>query len=206
MSLDEKSSIQNHNEALAHVHPFPLARRSRHAVDDAFDLETFGEVDEALFPAGDAIEEMFGLDDLELVEAELMAGRRGELAIGRMDRPGEDGAEAARLLRAFGHIELQLIETLLIEGEHALGAMHFKADQVLAAPGGAARGEHAGNAGFEPHDGMGDVLVLDLAHLSCTRHRALLHHRFHIGRDGGDVADQQMREAHQMAGDVTEGP
>lgn len=51
-------------------------------MDDAFDLEAFGEIDEALRPIGDAIEKMLRLDDLELVEAKLVSRRRGELPIG----------------------------------------------------------------------------------------------------------------------------
>ena len=64
--------------------------------------------------------------------------------------------------------------------------------------------QHAGDAVLEAHDGMRDILVLDFAHLIRAGNRALLDHGLHIGRDRGDIADQEMREAHEMAGDVAE--
>ena len=52
---------------------------------------------------------------------------------------------------------------------------------------------------------MGDVLVLDCAHLRRAGNRALLDHGLDIGRDRGDIADEIMREADEVAGDVAEG-
>src|SRR5439155_25122546 len=109
-------------------------------------------------------------------------------------RPGEDSAKAAGSLWPLAHIELQLVEPLLIEDQHALGAMDLEADQVLAPPGGAARSERAGNAALEAHDRMRDILILDFAHLIRAGHRALFDHGSHIGRDGGDIAQEEMRK------------
>lgn len=47
---------------LPHIHPLPLARRARHAVDDALDFEVFGEIDETLFPGRDAIKQKTRFD------------------------------------------------------------------------------------------------------------------------------------------------
>src|SRR5262245_64311708 len=116
---------------------------------------------------------MLCLDHLQLVETELVSGNGRELGIGRMGGPSEDGAEAARRLGSLAHIELQFIEPLLIEGQHALAAVDLEADEVLAAPGGTAGEERAGDPRFEANDGMGDVLILDLAPLTRAGHRTL---------------------------------
>ncbi|MGE0240621.1 MAG: hypothetical protein AB7F09_07425 [Parvibaculaceae bacterium] len=45
-------------------------------MDDALDLEPFGEIDETFAAGADAVEKVLRLDDLELVEVELTAGDR----------------------------------------------------------------------------------------------------------------------------------
>src|SRR5262245_59951406 len=91
-----------------------------------------------------------------------------ELRIGRMGRTGEDRAEATCRFRTLVHIELQLVEPLLVEGQHAVAAMDLETDEVVATAGGTARQQRSGNTGFEAHDGMSDIFVLDRPQLCCT--------------------------------------
>src|ERR1044071_6288549 len=63
-SSHQRCSSRNPNRYSIHLDPAPLARRARHAVDDALDLEAFGKIDEAFAATGNAVEKMLRLDDL----------------------------------------------------------------------------------------------------------------------------------------------
>src|SRR3569623_674786 len=99
----------------SHLYPLALLARGRHRCDGPLDPEARIEVDHPRRLTGDAVEQLVALDDLEVVEAQTMARRGNEAIIRRVRRGRENGAEAARLLRAIRRIELQLVEALLVE-------------------------------------------------------------------------------------------
>ena len=78
------------------------------------------------------------LDDLEVVESELVAGRRDEAVVGRMRRPHQHGLDALILRRAVGEIDADLVEPLLVEQDRAARPEDLQLEAALAAPGAAA--------------------------------------------------------------------
>ena len=87
-------------------------------------------------PAENAVQEFVGFDDLEVVEAHLMAGRGDEPLVGRMRRTHQDLLEPPRFLRPLRQIESDLVETLLVEDDRAACAEELQLQAALAAPGG----------------------------------------------------------------------
>src|SRR5262245_10345202 len=93
------------------------------------------EVDEMRRLPGDGAEQLAAFDDLEVVEAEPMAGRRHELVVRRMRGGGEDGAEALAVLRLVGRVELHLVHALLVVEDAAALTEELEEDAALATPG-----------------------------------------------------------------------
>src|SRR5882724_5533015 len=76
------------------VEPAPFARRADDAVDDALDLPSLAEIGREGGAAGQRLDQRPHLDRLDVVESELVAGRRHELLEVAVGRPGEDLLEA----------------------------------------------------------------------------------------------------------------
>src|SRR6202012_1179994 len=92
------------------------------------------EIDRDGLLAADAAHQLPALDDLQIVEANLMAGTDDEAIIGLVRRPHQDGAEPLLLGPPLGGEELYLIEPLLIESDRSARAEYLDGDAPLAAP------------------------------------------------------------------------
>ncbi len=100
--------------------PCARAAGSLDRFDQRLDAQAGAEIERLRAAARDGVEIACDLDRLQIVEAELMARRDAEQAIGRMVRPGLDAAEPLAAARVVGREEMQLVEPLLTEGERAL--------------------------------------------------------------------------------------
>ena len=77
-----------------------VAGRVCDGVDHPFDPQGIIEVGvRGVFPS-DSLQEGRAFDDLQVIEAELVAGRGAEFAIGGMGCPGDDGLEDLFVLGA----------------------------------------------------------------------------------------------------------
>src|SRR5689334_1718830 len=95
---------------------------ARDGVHRPLDADAVLELDQRCRLTPDATDELAALDDLQLIEAEAMAGRRDEPVIRRVVRRRENGAETLRLLRAVRRVELHLVHALLVVHDGALRA------------------------------------------------------------------------------------
>src|SRR4029079_5248202 len=158
------------------AHPLAALGRAGEGVDHALDGEALRKVDHSRRPARHRIEKLGELDHLELIEAESVAGRPAQTAIGRMTRRRKKSPEAAPLGRPLGDIEIELVHALIIEPQHALRAMHLDLESVLAPMRHAARGHDPAGAGSEAQQGVGDVVILDRRSARASGHRPLFVH------------------------------
>ena len=78
------------------------------------------------------------LDDLEVVEPQLVSGRRDEMLVGRMGGAHQHGLDPLVLDRPLSQVDADLVEPLLIEEDRPARAENLQLDAALAAPGGAA--------------------------------------------------------------------
>ena len=72
-----------------HVHPATLGKGLRHGVDRALDPQPLGKIHRPARLARDRGQKLAAFDDLEVVEAEAVAGRGNEPAIGAVLRAGD---------------------------------------------------------------------------------------------------------------------
>src|SRR5271165_5891905 len=101
--------------------PSPFAARSGDRMDRSLDGESGFEIDGQRRAARDAVQEFMGFDDLEVVEAHLMARRNDEPLIGRMRRTHQDLPEPLSFCGPFRDVDADLVETLLVEEDGAPG-------------------------------------------------------------------------------------
>ena len=130
-------------------------------MDGSFDDEAGVEIDGQGRSAQDAVEKLVGFDDLEVVEAHLMAGRDDEPLVGRMRWTHQDLPEPLSLRRPFRDIDLDLVETLLVENDPASRAERLQLQAAFAAPGAAADLDRSRRAVGHSQEGGGDVASLD---------------------------------------------
>src|SRR4051812_427994 len=97
------------------------------------------------------------LDNLELVEADAVAGGGDEAVVGGVLRRREDGAETLLGCALAGRIELQFVEALLIVDDRAARAENLHGDAALAAPGRTIKRHDAGDAAVDFEQDAGDV-------------------------------------------------
>ena len=98
-------SLRNPRQPALHLRdrdPVALAGGAQHRVDDLRDLGGVAEVGVERRRAVEAGQQAVDLDQLQVVEAEAVAGRRAERRVVRVLGSGEDGAEAAPASRAGG--------------------------------------------------------------------------------------------------------
>ena len=75
-------------------------------LDQRLDAQAGAKVERLRPAAGDSIQKAGGLDRLQVVEAELVAGRDAEEAVGRMVRAGLDAAKALAAAPIVGREEV----------------------------------------------------------------------------------------------------
>jgi len=108
-----------HRRGSANFLPGARAARCVDGFHERLDAQAGAEVERFRPAAGDTVQKTSGLNRLQVVEAELMTGRDAEQAVRRMVRAGLDAAEPLATAPIIGRIEMQLVETLLAEGESA---------------------------------------------------------------------------------------
>src|SRR6476620_2761503 len=91
-----------------HRPPASFAEAPGGGIDRALDAQAGLEIDEMSRLAGDGPHELAAFDDLELVEAEPVAGRRDEAVIGLVHRRRQDAAKALQIAASLGGVELDL--------------------------------------------------------------------------------------------------
>jgi hypothetical protein len=106
--------------------------RCMNRLHERLDAQAGPEVEGFRPAAGYGVEETRGFDRLQIVEAELMAGRDAEQAVGRMVRARLDAPEALTAPPITGGKEMQLVETLLAERESAFRPVDFEVVLHLA--------------------------------------------------------------------------
>jgi len=130
-------------------------------MDRALDGEPGAEVDRHRRPACDALQEFMGFDNLQVVEAHLMAGSDEEALVGRMRRCHQHLTEPLVLDRSIGEVDADFVETLLIERNGAARAEYLELQSSFAAPNAAAYMDSARRAVLHAQQRCRDVESLD---------------------------------------------
>ena len=153
--------------------------------------------------AAQSFEQRAGLQDLEFVVAELVAGRRAEGGIVRQVQAGQQGAETSQTWAVADLVEAQFVELFLAEAQGAAGAAHFEGQAILAPVFEPAGGQGAAGAIGETQQQVG--LVVDLYPPVTTRVGSLLMGGVQIGAERLNRAEQEARQRQDMAAQIGQG-
>ena len=113
------------------------------------DFEGFTEIGPGFFPSAKGMKQFGDFNDLEFVEAQLVARCRTEAFITSMCRSRFQGPEAVPPWSLPGLVETKFIETLLVEDQGSFCAVQFEGKVHLPAPGNPAGFKGAPAAVFE---------------------------------------------------------
>src|ERR1700722_12325286 len=141
-----------------------------------------------------------GFDGLEVVEAQLMAGRGDESLVRRVRRAHQHLPESLRLLWPVRHKKSDLVETLLVEDDRALRAKDLQLQASLAAPGSAADLDRARHAIRQPEERSSNVERLALPAPAPVR--AVRVRLVHLAEHLTGSADQGRDQAHGVNGEI----